>query len=296
MDLEMPMPGTYVVAVSGGVDSMALLHALHNLQGYKLVVAHFDHGIRDDSPQDRRLVQQRAREYGLAFVYEEGRLGPGTSEAEARAARYGFLRQVQQASGARALITAHHQDDVLETAILNILRGTGRKGLTALRSHHDLIRPLLDVPKRELVTFANSHGLTWREDSSNDNLDYLRNYVRHRIVPRLTDQARSRLWEVINDLRFTNEELDRLLITQLHLQSSGGSLDRQYFSQLPYSVSREVMAAWLRSHGVRDFDGRTLERLVVAAKTGADGQHFDVLHGITLEPTKDYLALKHPER
>jgi len=292
----MPAPGTYVVAVSGGVDSIALLHALQAQPGYKFVVAHYDHGIRDDSSEDRRLVQQLARQYQMPFVYEEGRLGAGTSEAEARDARYNFLRRTQAASEARALITAHHQDDVLETAIINILRGTGRKGLTALRSHHDLVRPLLDVPKRDLVAWAQSEGLVWREDSSNYNLDYLRNYVRHRILPRFDDAARTRLWELINDLRFTNDELDYLLINQLQMQSQQGRLDRQYFLQLPYSVAREVIAAWLRAHGVSGFDSQTLERLVVGAKTGGKGQRFDVRQGVSMVLEADHLALTAQER
>jgi len=296
MDLKLPTPGVYVIAVSGGVDSVSLLHALQKHSGYKWVVAHFDHGIREDSSEDRKLVQELARDYGLSFVYKEGQLGAKTSEAEARDARYQFLRHVQAASGARGLITAHHQDDVLETAIINLLRGTGRKGLTALRSSHDLVRPMLDIPKRDLIAFAQANGLVWREDTTNVELDYLRNYIRHKIVPRFDDQSRTRLWQVINDLRFTNEELDRLLVTQLHLQSDGGQLEREYFVQLPYSVSREVMAAWLRAHGVADFDGKTLERLVIAAKTGNNGQQFDVLRGVTMHLTDGQLALRGAER
>jgi tRNA(Ile)-lysidine synthase len=296
MNLELPRVGTYVIAVSGGVDSIALLHALQNQPGYKLVVAHFDHGIREDSASDRAFVQEQAKRYGLPFVYKEGDLGVSASEADARAARYEFLRQVQAASGARALVTAHHQDDVLETAIINILRGTGRKGLTALRTREGLVRPLLDIPKRDLIAFAKSEGLNWREDSTNQNLDYLRNYVRHRIVPRFDEDTRNRLWQVINDLRFTNEELDRLLTSQLHLQSKGGMLDRTYFTQLPYNVSREVMATWLRAHGIANFDGKTLERLVVAAKTGGSGRRYDVLGGVSMLVEGNYLALVGVER
>lgn len=296
MDLSIPKPGTYVIAVSGGVDSMVLLHILQSRPGYKFVVAHFDHGIRPDSTEDRKLVQAKARQHKLAFVYEEGKLGAGTSEAQARTARYRFLRQVQAASGAHAIITAHHQDDVLETAIFNLLRGTGRKGLTALRTRHDLIRPLLDVPKQDIVDFARRHDVQWREDPTNQDLGYQRNYIRHRIVPRLDAEARARLWQVINDLRFTNEELDRLLVTQLHLQSAAGTLDREYFVSLPHNVSREVMAAWLREHGVPASSARTLDRLVVAAKTGKRGQQFDVEGGVQMLLADDQLALQGFER
>jgi tRNA(Ile)-lysidine synthase TilS/MesJ len=109
---------------------------------FKFIVAHYDHGVRSDSQLDRQLVQGVARQHGLTFVYDEGKLGPGTSEAVARKARYAFLRKVQQTTGARAIITAHHEDDLLETALLNLLRGTGRRGVTSLRSRHDIHRPL----------------------------------------------------------------------------------------------------------------------------------------------------------
>src|SRR4051794_16456164 len=125
-------PGKYVVAVSGGVDSVGLLDLLRMDPGVKLTVSHFDHGIRDDSHLDRAHVQALARRYQLPFVYDKGALGPGASEAEARTARYQFLDNVKTKTGAHAIVTAHHQDDVLETAIINLLRGTGRKGLSSL--------------------------------------------------------------------------------------------------------------------------------------------------------------------
>ncbi|QQS18837.1 hypothetical protein IPL68_02130 [Candidatus Saccharibacteria bacterium] len=87
-------------------------------------MAHFDHGIRPDSVEDRKLVQKLAKQYGLPFVYDRAELGAGASEAVAREARYAFLSRVKEAVGADAIITAHHEDDVLETIIINWLRGT----------------------------------------------------------------------------------------------------------------------------------------------------------------------------
>lgn len=296
MDIDLPTPGTYVVAVSGGVDSVALLHLLQQNSDYKLVVAHFDHGIREDSAEDRKLVHALAKSYKLPFVFESGQLGAGASEAAARVARYKFLQKVQAASGARALVTAHHQDDVLETAIINMLRGTGRKGLTALRNRPNLVRPLLAVPKQEVRSFAETEKLQWREDSTNQNTDYLRNYVRHRILPRFDADSRARLLQVIRDLHYTNEELDRLLTAQLNVQTEDGKLEREYALQLPHDVALEVMATWLRAHDINDFDGKTLERLVVAAKTGATGKSFDVVRGAKLLIEPEHLALTDVER
>jgi tRNA(Ile)-lysidine synthase TilS/MesJ len=96
-------------------------------------------------------------------------LGPKTSEAKARDARYKFLEEVKAVNKAKAIVTAHHQDDVLETAILNMLRGTGRRGLTSLQNRKNLIRPLLKFSKAAIKNYAKSHKLKWREDSTNEN-------------------------------------------------------------------------------------------------------------------------------
>jgi tRNA(Ile)-lysidine synthase len=190
-------PGKYVVAVSGGVDSVVLLDLLRMYPGVRVVVAHFDHGIRDDSHLDRAHVQALARRYRVPFVYDKGRLGAGASEADARTARYDFLRKAQAASEADAIVTAHHQDDVLETAIINLLRGTGRKGLSSLTSGEGIIRPLLDVPKSEIIDYAKRHRLQWREDSTNLSTDILRNRVRHELLPNWSAHDKHRLlWEV----------------------------------------------------------------------------------------------------
>ncbi len=197
MKAVLASPGRYVVAVSGGVDSMALLHALSRQPGLELVVAHFDHGIRDNSVEDRKFVQAFAQDNNLKFMYEEGKLGRQAGEAAARATRYKFLRKVLKDTDSRAIVTAHHQDDVLETAVINLLRGTNRKGLTSLASREDMERPLLAVPKRDIIAYAKEQGLEWREDSTNEDTDYLRNYVRHQLLPRFEDANRNQLLDII---------------------------------------------------------------------------------------------------
>jgi tRNA(Ile)-lysidine synthetase-like protein len=241
-----------------------------------LVVAHFDHGVRQDSAEDRQLVGHLAKAYGLPFVYDEGYLGAGVSEQTAREARYKFLRRVKEATGATHIVTAHHEDDVFETAILNLLRGTGRKGLSSLRSRDDLYRPLLSTPKTHIITYARRNDLEWREDSTNKSTDYLRNYIRQNIMPKFSDVTRERLRQLLTSAYQTNREIDSLLAEQLHLQPAGDVLDRQWFIMLPHVVAREIIAAWLRQLGVADFDRPTLERITVAAKTLMPGKQIDI--------------------
>jgi tRNA(Ile)-lysidine synthetase-like protein len=287
-------PGTYVVAVSGGVDSMVLLDLIRQLPDLRLIVAHYDHGIRTDSHDDRLLVEHVARTHDLLFVFEEGNLGRNASEAVARAARYNFLERVRRQHHANAIVTAHHADDVLETAVINILRGTGRKGLTALANTPYRLRPLLDVSKADVVKYATGHSLEWHEDSTNSNERYLRNYVRRQLLPRFSAENRAELLRIIAATRDINTEVDQLLSGLI--PSQGQDMDRRWFIRLPHAVAKEVLASWLRAQGVTAFDARTLERVVVAAKTLRHGATIDIRSGFMLEVSTGSLALLLQER
>lgn len=300
MDAILPTPGTYVIGVSGGVDSRVLLDMLHkhshSNDGYTFVVAHLDHGIRSDSVKDRQFVQATAKDYGLPFTYNVVALGKKASEAQARTERYKFLRHVQKASNAQAVITAHHQDDLLETAIINLIRGSGRKGLTALNSSTELLRPLLAVPKSELISYAKDRGLDWREDSTNEDTRYLRNYIRHVILPRFDEQSRAQFLQIITNLQAVNQSLDTLLDEQLRAQDKPGTIARLWFNSLPHNVAKETLATWLRERQLRNFDSKTLERLVVHAKSAHAGQQFSLPGNYSMKVGKGYLALEPAER
>lgn len=287
-------PGTYVVAVSGGVDSVVLLDVLTKMPELHLIVAHFDHGIREESGDDRRFVQALAAHYKLPFAYAEGHLGPTVSEAAAREARYAFLNQVMREHHAVAIITAHHEDDLLETAILNLLRGTGRKGLSSLKSSSHLLRPLLGESKQTIRAYATEHQLEWHEDRTNASTVYMRNYIRHKLLPRFDDDDRRQLRSLIDSTREANDEIDALLGDILQLQPSAETLNRQAVIMLPHAVSKELLAAWLRAHDLRTFDKKSIERVTVAAKTYAPGKQIDIdaSHVIYVEKHKLALALR----
>ncbi len=180
---------TVVVAVSGGVDSVVLLDMLVQRGEDKLVVAHFDHGIRVESAQDAQFVRQLAARYDLPFETKREELGAATSEEQARERRYAFLDDIARKYDAR-LATAHHQDDLIETICINLLRGTGWRGLAPM--HSAVWRPLLAMPKAEIIRYAIEHSLEWREDETNNSLRYLRNRVRA-MTRGLSLEARSQL-------------------------------------------------------------------------------------------------------
>ncbi len=284
-------PGHYVVAVSGGVDSVALLDLLiKQAPSSKLVVAHFDHGIREDSGLDRHHVQELAAHHRLPFVFHEGRLGPKASEATARTARYDFLHKVRLAAAAHAVITAHHQDDLIETVMLNLIRGTGRRGVTSLKSTDTVVRPLLHVPKAQLMAYAQANGLKWREDPSNHDTRFTRNYIRHNLLPHLSDTQRQFLLDQVTKLHKLNDEIDSELVSVLHLRPKINALDRRWFTGLPHSVAKEVIAGWLNQLGI-GYDSKTLERLVRAAKVFRPGSQTDVTGSWVLRIGKEVATL-----
>ena len=263
-------PGHYVVAVSGGVDSMVLLDILHKHPELKLTVAHFDHGIREDSRQDRILVERVAKAYGLPFVYSEGALGADTNEEKARNARYEFLRKVQKQTSSHGIITAHHMNDVMETATHNLLRGTGRKGMTSLKSVDGILRPLLHLPKTHLINYAEANKLQWREDSTNNDMRFRRNYIRKQLLPLMQERSAEKYEQfrtLVKRQADLNRAIDSGLHTMLHLQPDTQTLRRHDVIILPHAVARELVGEWLRQNGKREFSRKHLERATVALKT-----------------------------
>jgi len=269
-------PGKYVVAVSGGVDSVVLLDILARQEMHDLIVAHFDHGIRTDSDEDYQHVKYLAGQYGLPFYGGRGQLGAEASEALAREQRYLFLRDIQKRTAANAIITAHHHDDVLETMVINLLRGTGRRGLSSLKSVDGILRPMTHLTKDQLRDYAESNGLVWREDSTNKDMKYTRNVVRHRIMPRLGAeyQTMAKHHIIAKEL---NEEIDTLLVELLAWCSNQylTKLERYRFNQLPHALSKEVLASILSVHHCT-YDRKSLERQIVKLKTGKPGRLIDI--------------------
>ncbi len=298
----MTSESVYIVAVSGGVDSMVLLHMLVNSEIQllksqpRLVVAHFDHGIRSDSHADAELVQKVAKDYGLEFVLGRGSLGPDTSEATARENRYAFLNEARETYGAEAIITAHHEDDVIETAVHNIMRGTGRRGLTSLASTREYVRPLLDMPKSRLVEYARQHHLKWHEDSSNVDTRYRRNYIRHVVLPKLYEadpSACDQLRSIIAVMRVINTEIDSMLedvIDNLKTEELH-SYDRDHFRSLPIEVQREVLMAVLRQHQARDVDRRSVDRLLYGIMNLPSRKLINVCHHIDMKIWRERIQI-----
>ena len=177
-------------AVSGGADSMCLLHLLKS-SGIKVTAAHFEHGIRgEESVRDMDFVKAYCEANSIPFVCARGDVpayakAKGMSiEEAARALRYAFLEEQCSLLGCDYIATAHNADDNAETVLMNLIRGSGAKGLSGIpRSRGKLIRPLLDVSRSEIEAYIRKNNIPFVEDSTNLSQDYTRNFIRHRILP-----------------------------------------------------------------------------------------------------------------
>lgn len=242
------------MAVSGGVDSMVLLDVVRRLPDVTLVVVHVNHGIREDAIEDAKLVGRMAMSHNLPYESIDLHLGAGASEEEARRQRYAFLRRVCKKYNARAILTAHHRDDILETAIINMLRGTGWRGLSSLRSTPQVIRPFLSTSKHDLIAYAKKHHLEWRHDSTNDDQRYLRNYVRHQILAQVPPMLLEKIHAyIVRQNKLTDDidsEVANWLATHVQFDSPATArLPRYQFIMTPHDVAHELLQSVLRRVG-----------------------------------------------
>lgn len=256
-------PGdTLLVAVSGGPDSLSLLHALHSLReeiGLRsIAAAHFDHGLRgDESAAEALWVADWCETHGIKC--HDGRADVAALAQErklsipqaAREARYAFLSETAAAIGANKIATGHTQDDQAETVLLNILRGTGTDGLRGIPRQRGLfVRPLLAISRMQIEEYCAEHALCPRRDSSNAKTDYTRNRVRLELLPQLAREynpgiqnALLRLSEIaVRDSDYLHAQAQAALIDVLREQDAFRlTLDRAALAQLHPALLRYVL-------------------------------------------------------
>ena len=288
------------VAVSGGADSVALLCLLLDLRaelGIVLSVAHVNHKLRgEESDDDERFVAKLAQEHGLELHVTEAPVDGGNSsgiEAAARDLRYGFFRQLAREDRITKIATAHTLDDQAETVLLRIFRGTGIRGLSGIhprivfeeqgRAFGELVRPLLDFRRAALQEFLRERGQNWREDSSNRDLAFLRNRVRHRLLPIIGEEFGETAIEHIGELaeiaRAEEDYWDQWSAAGGHwpasLQNSIPSTPQPPFLPvkpllaLPLAAQRRLVRAWMETYAP---DSSVSFRLIEEALELAGGQ------------------------
>jgi tRNA(Ile)-lysidine synthase len=260
-----------LVAVSGGVDSMVLLDVLHELagsHGWRLVGAHFHHGLRSRaSLADEALVRRAARQWRLPCAVDRGNVKAlahreGVSlEMAARQMRHEFLARVARRRGIRTVALAHHADDRVELFFLRLLRGAGVEGLAGMKclgvSPVDrrvrLVRPLFELPKAALRAYAEERRVPFREDASNHSPAILRNRVRRHLLPTLRRRYQPALDRVV--LRLLNLLDDTSDFLEEAAEAWKRELKPKPFDQVAPAVQRAILLAQLHELGVKaDYD------------------------------------------
>ena len=259
-------PINVVVAFSGGLDSSVLLYAASQLKGKsygEITAVHVHHGLSKHANEWAEFCAERARKYGVNFVLRKVTVPSGGAgfEAEARQLRYAVLEEEAKKAGADAILTAHHLDDQLETFLIQWMRGAGPAGLAAMppllrKDGCTIMRPLLGFQRAELERFAEIRGIKWIEDESNEDTKYLRNAIRHNIIPELEKirpgfkAAAARSVELIAEAAETLRDVAEDDFKQAS-ENEGKWLSIEDFLALPAGRRARVLRLWLDRVGFK---------------------------------------------
>jgi tRNA(Ile)-lysidine synthase len=279
-----PLNGPYLIGVSGGRDSVALLHWLVNLGYEKLIVCHLNHQLRGrSSDADARFVKGLARKYrldselGAVNVRALAAKQKISIETAAREARYKFFAETARRRRCKTIFLAHHADDLVETFLINLFRGAGTAGLSGMRELSTrriddvglaIVRPLLGVWRKEIASYLREHRIKFREDASNKNLNPLRNRIRHRIIPYLEKilgrNIRPSIWRAAAIASEEEAWIDHELPDSSDIELSVVKL-----RALPVALQRRAIFKWLRSQNISEVGFDLVERVRSMVEPGA---------------------------
>ena len=271
-----PPDARYLIGVSGGRDSIALLHWLVNLGYNKLIVCHLNHQLRgQSSAADARFVQKLAAKYrvgfelGAANVRALARKKKMSLETAAREARYSFFARAAKRRRCHKIFLAHHADDLVETFLLNLIRGAGLTGLGGMRDVSSrqihgidltILRPLLSIWRSDIDKYVRECHLRFREDATNKNLAPTRNRIRNRIIPYLEKilgrNIRHNVWRTA----IIAAEEEKWLDNQV-LDSTNADLSVPKLRALPVALQRRSILKWLRAQNISEIGFDVIERV-----------------------------------
>jgi len=300
--------GKVLVAVSGGIDSIVLLHAsveVASRLGVEVRVGHVDHGLRgDESDQDAVFVANFARKLGLRGYSR--RVDPGalrdnrssrsrpTLQEAARELRYGALYEIASEAECQHIATAHTLDDQAETVLLRLFRGTGPDGLAGIPDRSPdgvVIRPLLRACRAQIEEYASQQSLAWREDASNASPSYARNRLRSRWIPGLSQDFNPQLLRAISNLadaqKRDSEWIESLVArqaaTRFYEEKGWMRIRGNDWQELPDALaSRLVLRVLRQCGGARDASRVHLARMLDFVRSGKSGTHIELPGGVRM--------------
>lgn len=303
-----------LVGVSGGADSLCLLHVLKS-DGWNVIPAHLDHQLRAVSAHQANQLVELLASWDLELlsgkcdVDEFARLNKLGIEEAARICRYNFLFESAREYNAQAVLTAHHRDDQVETVLMHFLRGSGVDGLSGMRKIEmlgqfseeiPLWRPLLDIPKAEILAYCQEHSISTIDDESNQSTVYFRNRIRHEVVPFL-EELQTGIAEIVarnakaiaNDKEVIEEASERAFQVSLHEQYEGQALvfDREKWRALSRGLQARVLmrSAQTLLPYVRDWGFEIIERVLNGIDSETERQ--DLKAGLIVEVRENLVAV-----
>ncbi len=307
--LNLIVPGAQVFAgISGGVDSVVLLHYLcwlRERQSLDLTVVHFDHGLRTESKAEAKFVERLTSNYGIPYVCCEidvqtiaAERGKGIEEA-ARYLRRQYWQSLVSQNPNCLIATGHHRDDLAETMLINLTRGTGLSGLTSLAWRRDhYVRPLLAVSREEIKRFAESEQLEWVEDMSNQSADYLRNRIRHQLLPLWEDIAgfdvRKKLAQLsqflADDRAYLTEQAAELLAKIM--TDDLAIIKIELLREASPSLRRRTLELYFQKLGIADINSKQFEVISDIIVKNSRARFCNLPHGLIFERRKQKMILR----
>ncbi len=294
----LPPCGTVLCAVSGGADSMCLLHFLNSLgreRGFSVTAAHYNHHLRgEESMRDAAFVSDWCGRVGIPCVMGEGDVAAAAQqqnrgvEETARTMRYAFLDATAKECGAAGIATAHHAADNVETVLLHLIRGTGLRGLCGIPPvRGSLIRPLLTTEKSDILAYLEQHSIPFVTDSSNDDLTYTRNRLRHEIIPllcQLNPNLSGTIAGGLSTLRRDEDYLSALAATALAsgvLTENTFTVPAASIAVLPDAVAPRAARLLLEQLHIYRCTAAHLDAIVALARSSAPSGETALPGGVT---------------
>ncbi|WP_245985420.1 tRNA lysidine(34) synthetase TilS [Epilithonimonas hominis] len=273
--LHQPQQKTYLLAVSGGVDSMVLAD-LFQVSGFSFHIAHINYHLRnEDSNLDQKLVFDFCEKHKIPFhlyeVSENDNQPENSIQNWARELRYRYFREIKEKENLDYIVTAHHLNDQLETFIINLSKASGIRGLSGIpQNENGILRPLLGFSKDEIYDFAKENQIDFREDQSNQKTDYLRNKIRHNIVPELQKINSDFLTNFSKSIHYINQAKDfinqsvddKIKILKINSDKNQIIIDKQKFSKESELIRYEILKRF-------SFNDENEMQKVLTAQTGS---------------------------
>jgi len=292
-----------VVGVSGGVDSMVLLSILRKRYTGKIVCAHVHHNLRLESDEELEFVKEFCRNNDIIFEFKRLEYEGKFSEEVARTKRYNFFEEILNKYNSKTLLTAHHGDDLIETIIMKIVRGSTIKGYSgiekiSMRETYRILRPLLFLTKEEIYDYANKYNVPYREDYTNSLDDYTRNRYRKYLLPFIKEEKNNvhlKFLDYSEELLAHHKYVNSVVDNYYNTIVKDNKVSLLQFMELEEFIKRELLKKYLfktYENEIVKINNNHLDIILKFLKDGITNSRIDMPSGYQLAKEYDYFILK----